>query len=239
MTMEKTSRFSNQSIQPYLENHLGEDCVKLSEIAREITFQIPVEYSPQFKKFFHDFDTNLDKLGVASYGISITTLEEVFLAVGDGRDFGEHNLEKEAVRKKILAAQGLETEAASDDNQSLLAQQEEVDPAEARRRKREKQLDEYTIANQLRLCACCFHIWALCIKRCTIMCRGWRSLLFEIIAPVMFVAAGFGIIKLTFLYESPDRVISTKIFPLPQDILVNSEPVIHTDFNGTKFFNNT
>ena len=55
----------------------------------------------------------------------------------------------------------------------------------------------------------------------------------------MFVAAGFGIIKLTFLYESPDRVISTKIFPLPQEILVNSEPVIHSDFNGTKFYNNT
>lgn len=29
------------------------------------------------------------------------------------------------------------------------------------------------------------------------------------------------------------------MFPLPQEILVNSEPVIHTDFNGTKFFNNT
>lgn len=78
--------------------------MKLSEIAREITFQIPVEYSPNFKQFFHDFDINLEKLGVASYGISITTLEEVFLAVGDGRDFGEHNLEKEGIRKKILAA---------------------------------------------------------------------------------------------------------------------------------------
>lgn len=55
----------------------------------------------------------------------------------------------------------------------------------------------------------------------------------------MFVAAGFGIIKLTFLYESPDREISTKILPLPQDILVNAEPVLHTDFNGTKFYNNT
>ena len=45
------------------------------------------------------------ELGVASYGISITTLEEVFLAVGDGRDIGEHALEKQNVRKKILAAQ--------------------------------------------------------------------------------------------------------------------------------------
>ena len=39
-----------------------------------------------------------------SYGISITTLEEVFLAVGDGRDIGEHAEEKTNVRKKILKA---------------------------------------------------------------------------------------------------------------------------------------
>ena len=45
---------------------------------------------------------------MAGYGISITTPEEVFLAVGDGRDFGEHNFEKEKIRKKILAAKGTE-----------------------------------------------------------------------------------------------------------------------------------
>ena len=100
-------------------------------------------------------------------------------------------------------------------------------------------LDDYTIANQLRLFACCLHIFALCMKRCTIMLRGWRSLLFEIIAPVAFVAAGFGIIKLTFLYESPERVISTKILPLPQKILANVEPILHTNFNGSRIKNNT
>ena len=71
------------------------------------------------------------------------------------------------------------------------------------------------------------------------MFRGWRSLLFEIIAPVIFVAAGFGIIKLTFLYESPERVISTKILPLPQEIIVNTEPVLLTAFDGEKIENNT
>ena len=55
----------------------------------------------------------------------------------------------------------------------------------------------------------------------------------------MFVAAGFGIIKLTFLYESPDREITTKLFPLPQYITVNTEPVLQTDFDGTKILNNT
>ena len=197
----------------------------LGEIAREITFQIPVEYSPKFKNFFAQFDVKSKALGVASYGISITTLEEVFLAVGDGRDIGEHALEKSNVRKKILAAQGFNDEDDEEERLSLMGEKE-MTKVEMKNRKRQKKLEDYTIADQLRLCACCLHVLALCIKRCTIMFRGWRSLLFEIIAPVMFVAAGFGIIKLTFLYESPDRIISTKILPLPQEILVNTEPVL-------------
>lgn len=72
------------------------------------------------------------------------------------------------------------------------------------------------------------------------MCfRGWRSLLFEIIAPVLFVSAGFGIIQLTFLYSSPEREISTKLYPLPQSILVNTEPVLITDTDGSKITDNT
>jgi len=82
---------------------------------------------------------------VASYGISITTLEEVFLAVGDGRDFGEHNLEKEAIRKKILAAQGFDS-ATTEDGQGLLNGQE-LPPEEVKKRRRDKMLDEYTIAD--------------------------------------------------------------------------------------------
>lgn len=46
----------------------------------------------------------LSSLGVASYGISITTLEEVFLAVGDGRDIGDHAKERMKVRRKIQKA---------------------------------------------------------------------------------------------------------------------------------------
>ena len=60
------------------------DVKKLSEVSSEITYQIPTELSGKFKTFFEDFDRNLDSLGIRSYGISITTLEEVFLRVGHG-----------------------------------------------------------------------------------------------------------------------------------------------------------
>ena len=47
-----------------------------------MTIQIPEEYSSKFSQFFQLFDGSLESLGVQSYGISISTLEEVFLKVG-------------------------------------------------------------------------------------------------------------------------------------------------------------
>lgn len=56
----------------------------LSEVSSEITFQIPSELSKKFKTFFANFDYDLSSLDILSYGISVTTLEEVFLRVGHG-----------------------------------------------------------------------------------------------------------------------------------------------------------
>ena len=44
-------------------------------------------------------------LDIAGYGISITTLEEVFLAVGDGREIGEHVKQKNALRQKRMGTE--------------------------------------------------------------------------------------------------------------------------------------
>lgn len=47
-----------------------------------MTIQIPLEYAAKFGDFFQKFDEDLHSLKVTSYGISISTLEEVFLKVG-------------------------------------------------------------------------------------------------------------------------------------------------------------
>ena len=61
------------------------------------------------------------------------------------------------------------------------------------------------------------------------MKRGFKNMIFEILTPVLFVIAGFGLIKLTFLNQSPERKLQTKLFPLPQRILVNEYPIIDSD----------
>ena len=53
-------------------------------MSTEITYQIPEHASWRFKDFFEALDKELGKFGIASYGVGITTLEEVFLRIGHG-----------------------------------------------------------------------------------------------------------------------------------------------------------
>jgi ATP-binding cassette, subfamily A (ABC1), member 3 len=66
----------------FIYEHLGEDVKLQSEIQAEMTIRIPLKYSSKFSEFFELFDQSLEQLGVLNYGISISTLEEVFLTIG-------------------------------------------------------------------------------------------------------------------------------------------------------------
>lgn len=179
-------------------------------------------------------------MGVAGYGISITTLEEVFLAVGDGRDFGEHNFEKEKIRKKILAAKGDEnsnqgTTQNDEDDNLIDTESDQI----KRDLKLKQEIERYSVSEQMSA-DFITDTQAMVKKRCTLMCRNWLGLLFEIFTPVLFVLIGFIIIQITLLYPSPPRTHMTKLFPLPQHILVNEEPIIRNTFeNGTLNYEST
>jgi ATP-binding cassette, subfamily A (ABC1), member 3 len=73
------------SIDGYVKERMPES-VKLQEVSTEISYQIPERTAPKFQKFFSQLDKDLDKLRINSYGVGITTLEEVFLRIGHGMD---------------------------------------------------------------------------------------------------------------------------------------------------------
>ena len=101
LTMVKKSKEPNTKIGQYLESKIGE-VKKLSEVSSEITYQIPTALSYKFKDFFPLFDQELDSLDIRSYGISVTTLEEVFLKVGHGDDTDKNTNEiKESLKKQV------------------------------------------------------------------------------------------------------------------------------------------
>ena len=51
----------------------------LPNVGAELTYQLPFNTSNRFVSLFSDFDDNKEALGIATYGVSVTTMEEVFL----------------------------------------------------------------------------------------------------------------------------------------------------------------
>ena len=48
-----------------------------------------------FASFFTEFDSQLEKLGVSNYGLSISTLEDVFMKIVDGNEPKKQQLSSE------------------------------------------------------------------------------------------------------------------------------------------------
>lgn len=80
LTMVKKTKEQNKVIERYLNSYF-ESVEKLSEVSSEISFKIEYSQVSKFAEFFADFDNRLDELEILSYGVSMTTLEEVFLSV--------------------------------------------------------------------------------------------------------------------------------------------------------------
>ena len=54
---------------------------KHSETRKEVNYVIPRSQTTNFKAFFEAFDKRLDEFNVKNYGVSMATLEEVFLKI--------------------------------------------------------------------------------------------------------------------------------------------------------------
>ncbi|XP_006153330.1 ATP-binding cassette sub-family A member 3-like [Tupaia chinensis] len=58
-----------------------------SNVAAELSFLLPREYTDRFEAMFTELEERQEKLGIAGFGVSITTMEEVFLRVSNLAEF--------------------------------------------------------------------------------------------------------------------------------------------------------
>ncbi|XP_043578785.1 cholesterol transporter ABCA5-like isoform X1 [Bombus pyrosoma] len=91
---------------------------------RELSFILPhnsVEnFAPLFSAIEHEIKTRSSRLGISSYGVSMTTLEEVFLHLekDEGPEYTMDNLSKKMVRNRALS-RSLSLQSKSTSYQSL------------------------------------------------------------------------------------------------------------------------
>ncbi|EWS72164.1 ABC transporter family protein (macronuclear) [Tetrahymena thermophila SB210] len=75
----------SEPIVHFINHHFPESSL-ISDYSAEIAFQIPYKYIPQFEQMFNEIERLKHQLKIRSYGVSITTLEEVFLKVASMND---------------------------------------------------------------------------------------------------------------------------------------------------------
>lgn len=103
----------------------------LSDVGAEQSFRLPFSAAESFVPLFSALDEKKQALNIAEYGISVTTLEEVFIRVGDM----EHSIEEE--QAQLAQLEEVDDEAEEQREKSILltpvhdSENHEVNPVHA------------------------------------------------------------------------------------------------------------
>eukprot|EP01084_Bolivina_argentea_P100177 179935_1 len=139
----------------------------LSTHGSELMYRLPFSSSKVFPSMFRLIDDKKGALHIDSYGISVTTLEEVFIKVGHGQQSTEENQFKDTLRDRRESALSDETEAS--DNLSEI------------RRRSQKSLF-------------CVHLLAMLHKKWHYTKRDKRAMLCQLVLPILFLIFGFVVV---------------------------------------------
>ena len=113
MVIEKLNplTFNSKTVQNIVTEYIPEAKL-LTDAGAEISFQLPLTSSANFQPMFDYLDDNGESsLGVRSYGMSVTTLEEVFIKVAEGT---ANQLTAEEGRDKVLSANNVDPTVTSE-----------------------------------------------------------------------------------------------------------------------------
>ncbi|RHZ19316.1 hypothetical protein DYB37_004006 [Aphanomyces astaci] len=173
----------------FVQRHIGDATKVLSNVGTEISFQLPLDCSHLFAPMFVELDAHLARLGVLSYGISVTTLEEVFIKVAEiGDEHHQHTLQK---TKQVPMT------ATSNDGSSS---------------------EGYKLADNAPPSALAMfwvHFHALLLKRVRTAKRDKRVVVFGTVLPIVFLVLGIALLKASSLTRNdPPLVLNTAAYPL-------------------------
>ncbi|EAR86885.2 ABC transporter family protein (macronuclear) [Tetrahymena thermophila SB210] len=218
----------------------------VSDVSAEVSFQLNNESLPQFAKLFNDLDQQLDKLSVQSYGISITTLEEVFLRVAHLKDEIKEKkrkqLQEQAKQKENninnkanldnKKNQNLEMSLREGENNNNINNPEKnyklpsVDEIECENKQAgllgvdNFDLNNVRITKKRELFF--IHLKALIIKRLIYFKRDIRSLLCEIVLPCIVVIFGLSLALVSFLKDQPGVLLNSSLYENNLPTIVSS-----------------
>eukprot|EP00299_Pterocystis_sp_00344_P002494 c12818_g1_i1.p1 GENE.c12818_g1_i1~~c12818_g1_i1.p1 ORF type:complete len:1215 (-),score=255.25 c12818_g1_i1:43-3321(-) len=166
----------------------------LSDVGTELTFQLPVAEAQNFPQLLHILETEKEQLMIQEYGISITTMEEIFIRVARDGD--------------VTAAHVSETHQMSNENAKRRAS-----------RLSESQSLPHAVSSpivpvgQRRYASFHQQILAVYIKRVLCARRDGKAVVCSLLLPLLLAVLGLCIIKFTGdRGDDPSLVLNLKVF---------------------------
>ncbi|EAR97153.2 ABC transporter family protein (macronuclear) [Tetrahymena thermophila SB210] len=209
--VKKNPTDSSQPIKEFVKQYI-QDVKILSDVSAEVCFQLQNEQISSFPELFKNLDSQLDALNIQSYGISITTLEEVFLRVA-------HLKEEKKLLEKKKKEEEERIKNGNDKNKSDLGSQSQIAELED-----SFDLNKVRVTKKFELFK--IHMWAMFVKRAIYFKRDIRSLLCEVILPCLVIVFGLSLTLIKFIDESPAVSFSPSDFPNPLNEVVSKSPSV-------------
>uniref|UniRef100_A0A8C3MYN4 Uncharacterized protein n=1 Tax=Geospiza parvula TaxID=87175 RepID=A0A8C3MYN4_GEOPR len=167
-----------------------------SNAGAELSFILPKESTHRFEALFTELEQRREELGIASYGASVTTMEEVFLRVGKLVD---SSMDIQAIQLPALQYQHerRSNDWAMDDSSSLSGMTDMTDDSGALITE-----DCSSIKLNTGFYLCCQQFYAMFMKRAMYSWRNWKMVAAQFLVPLIFTAFA---------------LIVAKTFPGPRD----------------------
>lgn len=196
----KTETGDSDAIIEIVKRHVPEAEVR-TNVGAEVSFQLPMSQSSAFPELMSELDAKSEQIGLRTYGVSVTTMESVFLRVNETAE------EFETAREDHAQGGALKP----DSKRSRSAAHDSVNPMmPASARAIAGGVDAVRAASRdVQRNYFCRHFATLLIKRFHFYRRDAKSFLFQLVIPVLAVVAGMAITSAGSSWEFPDYVLSS------------------------------
>ena len=174
----------------------------LSNVSAEVAMQLPSNTTNKFAALFSEMDSQKEGLGISGYGISITTLEEVFLKVAE-IDSSVSGDESKKQKTLLPASNNLVLEMSPPVDHSSPEHLRQLDDSAAALKKEsgEEDYDQERIKSRFRLIKT--HFIALILKKLRYFKRDKQGIIREVFLPIIIMIIGLVIMQKPITISTP------------------------------------
>jgi hypothetical protein len=87
----------------------------LSDVGSELSYQLPLSAAPVFAQLFAKLDSQVEEGGISCYGVSMTTLNEVFSQVTRGEALAANSIQSPRALSSVLSKDRASSRSIEDD----------------------------------------------------------------------------------------------------------------------------